>query len=272
MKIAGLNKTTLLDYPELVAATVFTAGCNFRCPFCHNRDLVMGEGLAYIPEEEVLAFLEKRRKVLAGVCISGGEPTLQPDLGEFIRKVKRLGYRVKLDTNGYRPEVLRELLAEDLLDYVAMDLKNCKAKYAVTAGRPELELTKIITSVEMIKRSGIPHEFRTTVVKELHTESDLMEIGKWIGESGAACKQGNVDLMRSEQELVESGAVHKQDNAVLMEAGQQNKIVSRYSLQNFEENENVIRAGFHSYEPEEMHEFARKLTEQGIFAIIKGVI
>lgn len=180
MLIAGLTKTTLLDYPGHVAATIFTGGCNFRCPFCHNAGLVLTPSSAEMySEEDVFSFLKKRRNVLQGVCITGGEPTLCADLPEFIRKVKKLGYAVKLDTNGYKPEVLRALLQAELLDYVAMDIKNCLSKYGATAG-VEVELKKVEQSVELLKNSGIDYEFRTTVVKEFHTPEDLREIGKWL--------------------------------------------------------------------------------------------
>ena len=186
MQIHGLNKTTLLDYPEHVAATVFTGGCNFRCPFCHNAGLVLNPGdQAQIPEEEVLAYLNKRKGILEGVCITGSEPTLQPDLAEFIGKVKAMGYLVKLDTNGYRPEVLRDLLNRELLDYIAMDIKACRENYATAAGFPGLDVTKIEESVEIIKNSGIPYEFRTTVVNGIHTVEEFEEIGKWIAGSRA---------------------------------------------------------------------------------------
>lgn len=181
MQIHGLNKTTLLDYPEHVAATVFTGGCNFCCPFCHNGDLVLHPGeFPVISEEEVLAFLKKRKNILSGVCVTGGEPTLQPDLADFIRKIKELGLLVKLDTNGYRPGVLQSLLGEKLLDYVAMDLKNSREKYALTVGKPDLEIEKLEESVDMLLHSGIAYEFRTTVVKGLHEEEDFAKMGQWI--------------------------------------------------------------------------------------------
>ncbi|MBO5165665.1 MAG: anaerobic ribonucleoside-triphosphate reductase activating protein [Lachnospiraceae bacterium] len=185
MQIHGLNKTTLLDYPEHVAATVFTGGCNFCCPFCHNADLVLHSGtFPTLSEEEVFAFLQKRKNVLTGVCITGGEPTLQPDLPDFIRRVKELGYLVKLDTNGYRPEILKALLEEKLLDYVAMDVKNSKIKYDKTVGKENLDIVRIEESVELLKGGNIPYEFRTTVVKELHAEADFEEIGEWIQGAG----------------------------------------------------------------------------------------
>lgn len=181
MLIAGLNKTTLLDYPGRVAATIFTGGCNFRCPFCHNGDLVIKpSSLEMISEEEVLSFLQKRRNVLKGVCITGGEPTLQADLADFICKVKDIGYEVKLDTNGSHPTVLRVLLQEGLLDYVAMDIKNCKEKYALTVGCADLDIERIEESVKLLMAAGIPFEFRTTVVRELHAPEDILRIGRWI--------------------------------------------------------------------------------------------
>lgn len=181
MLILGLNKTTLLDYPGRVAATVFTGGCNFRCPFCHNGNLVLKPALqeAY-SEEEVLSFLEKRRNLLKGVCITGGEPTLQADLVEFILKIKNLGYAVKLDTNGYEPAVLKELLLKGLLDYVAMDVKNCPEKYERTAGKENFRIEKIEKSMALLKKSEIDYEFRTTVVRELHEKDDILKIGEWI--------------------------------------------------------------------------------------------
>ena len=180
MFIAGLNKTTLLDYPGRVAATIFTGGCNFRCPFCHNAGLVLTPSSAEsYSEEEVFSFLVKRKNVLQGVCITGGEPTLQDDLKEFIIKIKDLGYAVKLDTNGYRPEVLQSLLEKDLLDYVAMDIKNSPSKYAVTVGM-NVDTEKIKESVELLKASTIDYEFRTTVVKEFHDRNDFREIAEWI--------------------------------------------------------------------------------------------
>lgn len=181
MKVHGLNKTTLLDYPGHLAATVFTGGCNFRCPFCHNRDLVLEpEGQPLIPEEEVFAHLTKRRGILEGVCVTGGEPTLQPDLPDFLRKVKKLGYLVKLDTNGYRPEVLEGLLEAGLLDYVAMDVKASPGRYGIAAGCPSLEFSKIRESISLLRQGPVPHEFRTTVVKGLHGKEEFEEIGKLL--------------------------------------------------------------------------------------------
>ena len=184
MKILGLNKTTLLDYPEHVAATVFTGGCNFRCPFCHNADLVINSMMPEaFTEEEIISFLKKRQGILEGVCVTGGEPTLQPDLKQFILKVKDLGYLVKLDTNGYRPDVLKELLQDGLLDYVAMDVKAHRAGYAKATGLKELITERVEESIEILKNCNIMYEFRTTVVKGIHRTEDFEEIGKWIAGS-----------------------------------------------------------------------------------------
>lgn len=180
MQICGFMKTTLLDYPEHVAATVFTGGCNFRCPFCHNGDLVQHSTTSQIPEQEVLSYLAKRRNMLDGVCVTGGEPTLKQDLASFLRKIKELGLLVKLDTNGYRPEVLQELLDEQLLDYVAMDIKNCPNKYAMTAGVADFDLSPVQQSIHMLMTGEVPYEFRTTVVRQLHERKDFIEIGTWI--------------------------------------------------------------------------------------------
>jgi len=179
MRLIGLQRLTLLDYPERVACTVFAGGCNLRCPFCHNASLVRGEG-DIISEEEFFAFLASRVGRLDGVCISGGEPTLQSDLSDFASKIKALGFLVKLDTNGTRPEVISALIADGLLDYVAMDIKNSPAKYAATVGIENYDFTAIKESVEIIRKSGIPHEFRTTVTRELHTPEDMRAIGEWL--------------------------------------------------------------------------------------------
>ena len=179
MLIKGLQKLTLLDFPEKMACTVFTFGCNLRCPFCHNASLVLSERTddTLIPEEEFFSFLQKRRGILEGVCITGGEPTLQPDLPAFIRKIRDMGFAVKLDTNGARPAVLRALLDEGLLDYVAMDVKNSISKYSETVGLPAFDTTSIEESMNILMEGRIPFEFRTTLVKGLHTPESVAEMG-----------------------------------------------------------------------------------------------
>ena len=228
MLIVGWNKTTLLDYPGRVAATVFTGGCNFRCPFCHNGDLVLKpSALEKISEEEVFSFLQKRKNVLKGVCITGGEPTLQADLLDFIGEIKKLGYDVKLDTNGYRPDVLEALLQRKLIDYVAMDMKSSKEAYSGVVGLENFNIQKIEHSMEILKNSGILYEYRTTVVKGLHTIDEVAAIGRWIAK----------------------------DN------------FTGYYLQGYRENEKSIRnllgqpEMYESFAKEEMQEMVRRLEE-----------
>lgn len=180
MKICGLQKTTLLDFPGHVAATIFTGGCNFRCPFCHNSGLLPAWTPEVYSEEDILSILKKRRGVLEGVCITGGEPTLQPDLEDFIRKIRSLGFLVKLDTNGYRPALLKELCRKGLLDYVAMDIKAGPKHYPQATGVPGLKLELIEESIRFLLEGSIPFEFRTTAVRGLHTQEDFRQIGPWI--------------------------------------------------------------------------------------------
>lgn len=254
MDFRGLQKTTLLDYPGIIAATVFTAGCNFRCPFCHNGDLVLAANqLSRIEETEILAFLQKRKGILKGLCISGGEPTLQKGLPEFIQKVKDLGYLVKLDTNGSNPEMLKVLLEKDLLDYVAMDIKNSPDSYEKTIGVmplnhcktsaygnreiefPEMEnetkfdIKIIEQSIQILKESGVPCEFRTTLVKELHTEADIRAIAHWLPKE------------------------------------------IPYYLQCYEENEQVIIPGFHPPTKEIMERYREILSEKLEQVYLRGV-
>ena len=179
MKISGLQKLTLLDYPGKMACTVFTHGCNFRCGFCHNALLVTEENSDIISEDEFFTFLKKRQGILEGVCISGGEPTLQTDLREFITKVRSLGYAVKLDTNGTNPRLLKSLIEENLLDYVAMDIKHSPDKYDIIC-YCQVDMDAIRDSVSIIIDSGIDHEFRTTTVREYHTAEDFDAIAQWI--------------------------------------------------------------------------------------------
>ena len=181
MRIGGLQKLTLLDYPGKVACTVFLSGCNLRCPYCHNPGLVLpeqSEGLE-IPEAEVLSFLERRKGKLDGVCITGGEPTLQPELPGFLEKLRRLGYAVKLDTNGTNPDMLEALAQEGLLDYAAMDIKNSPDRYAETCGGVDL-LGPVKRSAALLMAGAVDYEFRTTVCAPLHTPEEMAGIGRWL--------------------------------------------------------------------------------------------
>ena len=182
MLISGLQKLTLLDYPGTVSCTVFTAGCNFRCPFCHNASLVLPDRLQGDPNgvDTVLDFLRKRQGLLEGVAVTGGEPLLHADMADFLRKIRELGYRIKLDTNGSFPDRLRELIEEGLVDRVAMDIKNDPALYARTAGLRALDLSAIERSKNLLLEGRIDYEFRTTVVKGLHTRESLLEAARWI--------------------------------------------------------------------------------------------
>jgi len=185
MLLGGLQKLTLIDYPGKVAATVFTVGCNFRCPFCHNPELVFpnfGGTTGSILEKEFFDFLKKRQGKLDGICITGGEPTIQKDILEFMEKIKRLGFLVKLDSNGTRPDILKQAFDNNLVDFVAMDIKNCLDKYNQTNGT-ETDLERIKLSVELIRNSGKDYEFRTTVVPSLHIDKDFDKIGMWLKNS-----------------------------------------------------------------------------------------
>ncbi len=181
MLILGLQKTTLLDYPGKIASTIFTGGCNFRCPYCHNRDLVFPpkDALSY-SEDEIFEHLNSKKRVLDGVCITGGEPTLHKDLPEFISKIKELGLLVKLDSNGTNPAMLKNLIDEKLVDYIAMDIKQSKEKYNDIACMPVFNLAPIEESVELLKEGRVEYEFRTTIMKECHNASDMESIGKWL--------------------------------------------------------------------------------------------
>lgn len=231
MLICGLQKTTLLDFPGHVAATIFTGGCNFRCPFCHNSDLLAPNRIPpaqIFSEEEIFSFLEKRKSVLDGICITGGEPTLQPDLPDFIRRVKNLGLLVKLDTNGSRPDVLHFLLEEKLLDYAAMDIKSSPEGYPHAAG-VDVCFSDIDKSVRLLRNSAIPHEFRTTVVRELHREEDFRMIGTWLAGARA------------------------------------------YFLQNYQDSEQVLDRRFSSYKKEELEHFRQLLLPDIPSTFLRGV-
>lgn len=237
MLILGLTKTTLLDYPEHVAATIFTGGCNFRCPFCHNKDIVFAqESLAAqqvtpYTEEEILAFLKKRAGILTGVCITGGEPTLQKDLPDFLARIKELGLLVKLDTNGYQPDVLRLLLNKRLIDYCAMDIKNSPEKYAVTTGLSSCNMSLIRESVScLLSMTGyFPYEFRTTLVRELHSKDDMYVISEWL------------------------------------------KGAHAYYLQSYTDSDQVITRGFHAHSDQTLKDFRDICLENIPNTMLRGV-
>ncbi len=180
MKIHGLQKMTLLDFPGHVACTVFLGGCDFRCPFCHNFELVTGESAPVMDDAELLSFLNKRQGLLDGVAITGGEPCLHRDLPDLLEQIRALGFATKLDTNGNHPALLAEILQRGLVDYVAMDIKNSPAKYAETAGLEAFDLSNVRESIQLLKNSGIDYEFRTTVVAQFHEAADFEEIGAMI--------------------------------------------------------------------------------------------
>lgn len=178
--ICGLQKMTLLDFPGKIACTVFLGGCNFRCPFCHNSELFMGKPEKLMEDEEFFAFLKSRRGLLDGVCVSGGEPTLYKTLPDFLAKIKEMGFPVKLDTNGYRPEVLKALVQQGLVDYVAMDVKNSPAMYAQTVGLEKMELSSIEESLRFLIGGELPYELRTTLVRQLHDAASIQDMGAWL--------------------------------------------------------------------------------------------
>ena len=229
--LQGMQKLTLLDYPGKVACTIFTGGCNFRCPFCQNSELLPCHKEGGMNPDEVLAFLEQRRKkhLLDGVCITGGEPLLQDNLADFLRAIKQMGYAVKLDTNGSFPEKLRELVEEGLVDYVAMDIKNSPARYAETTGTTGLYSQAVEQSVKYLLQGHVPYEFRTTVVKEFHTADDFQQMAEWIQGTDA------------------------------------------WYLQSFVDSEQVLAEGLHAYEPEEMEAFRQQILPLVPSAKLRGV-
>ena len=201
MKFYGFQKMTMLDFPGRVACLVFTGGCNLRCPFCHNALLVtQNDGVTY-SEEEILEYLKKRKGLLDGICVSGGEPLLQVGLDDFLKKVKDLGYAIKLDTNGTFPTRLKKLVSSGLVDYVAMDIKNCKEKYPKTCGTTGVDMSKIEESVEFLLSGKVDYEFRTTIVDGLHKTQDIVKIGEWIQGAKKYFLQNFVDSGN----LIESG-------------------------------------------------------------------
>jgi pyruvate formate lyase activating enzyme len=218
MRIGGLQKVSLLDFPGKIAATVFLSGCNMRCPFCHNAPLVLPGGNTDpgMTEQELLDFLQTRRGKLDGVCVTGGEPTLHKDLPLLLQKIKDMGFQIKLDTNGTNPEMLSALLDREILDYVAMDIKNSPEKYSITCGGDHLETVK--KSAAILMNSKVEYEFRTTVVQQLHTPEDLEKIGQWLTgakryyiqqfvDSGHLIGQGLSALSPAEMEILRQAAL-----------------------------------------------------------------
>ena len=179
MKTFGIEKFSMVDWDGKIVCTLFASGCNFRCPFCHNSSLALADGNE-LDIDDIFSFLEKRKGVLDGVCISGGEPTLHHDLEDFVKKIKDMGYKVKLDTNGTNPKAVQSLVEKKLVDYVAMDIKNSPHKYATTAGVQSIALDSILQTISIVKKSGVPHEFRTTIIKEFHTEDDMKYIADLV--------------------------------------------------------------------------------------------
>lgn len=231
MIIKGLQKTTLLDFPGKLACTIFTAGCNFRCPFCHNSSLVVRAGeVDEIPMESFLSYISKRKGLLDGVAITGGEPLLNPDIDELMRKIRAEGLLIKLDTNGAYPDRLEALLDEGLVDYVAMDIKNTKEKYALTAGLDEsFDISTIERSIDVIMKKAPDYEFRTTVVRELHTPEDLVAISEWITDA------------------------------------------KNYFLQKYVDSGDILAEGFSAYSDSEMLDILGKVREKMPHTILRGV-
>jgi pyruvate formate lyase activating enzyme len=231
MIIKGLQKTTLLDFPGKLACTIFTAGCNFRCPFCHNSSLVVRAGeVDEIPMESFLSYISKRKGLLDGVAITGGEPLLNPDIDELMRKIRAEGLLIKLDTNGAYPDRLEALLDEGLVDYVAMDIKNTKEKYALTAGLDEsFDISTIERSIDVIMKKAPDYEFRTTVVRELHTPEDLVSISEWITDA------------------------------------------KNYFLQKYVDSGDILAEGFSAYSDGEMLDILGKVREKMPHTILRGV-
>ncbi|MCR4647644.1 MAG: anaerobic ribonucleoside-triphosphate reductase activating protein [Lachnospiraceae bacterium] len=242
MVIHGLNKTTLLDFPGHLACTVFTGYCNLRCPFCQNGELVLcPESQPAIPEEEFFDFLDKRKKRLEGVAITGGEPTVSPDLVDFIKKIKDLGFLVKLDSNGLRPDILKYLIDNSLVDYFAMDIKSSKEKYPVACGLNQLNLSAIEESVKILMNSPVEYEFRTTVSRELHTEKEFREIAEWI----KGCSNYYLQSYRPSDAIL----------ANMMD----------------DDFRNSFPASFTSYKPEELKVFCELLNSLGVNAHLRGI-
>lgn len=235
MKISGLQKMTLLDYPGKVACTVFLGGCNFRCPFCHNSELLGQNAPQFIMADELFAFLQKRQGLLEAVCISGGEPTLQPKLSEFISKIKELNFLVKLDTNGYRPDVLLQLLEAGLLDYVAMDVKNDLEHYPLTCGLNSMDINAIQESLSLLLQGKTEYELRTTVVEQLHNADSFKGI-----------------------------------TAMLQRLSPEHKC-QKYFLQPFVDRETVIYSNFTAPSEERLFEYKKILEQASEIVAIRGL-
>ena len=193
MEIHGLQKMTLLDWPGKVACTVFLGGCNFRCPYCHNGQLVEGDVSPELSQEQLIAFLKKRQGLLDGVCVTGGEPLLRPDLPDLLQAIKKLGYPIKLDTNGSFPNRLAKLWEDGLIDYVAMDIKNSPQRYGETVGKPQMDLVPIEESVDWLLHGKVDYEFRTTVVQQFHDAGSFQVIGPWLAGASHYFLQSFVD-------------------------------------------------------------------------------
>ena len=183
MKIAGYEKLSLQDFPNQISCIIFTQGCNIRCPFCQNSTLIPMDAKNLISEDEIFNYLNLRKNIISGVTISGGEPTLQPDLESFIDKVKELGLKIKLDTNGLNTKLLEKLIENQKIDYVAMDIKNSLNKYSLTSGVAKINMQNILNSIELLKKGKVDYEFRTTIINEFHTLQDIIEIIKLVGNS-----------------------------------------------------------------------------------------
>lgn len=232
MQVTGIQKLTLLDYPGTVACTVFTAGCNFRCPFCHNAMLVLPEQIEtnYLTDGEVFDFLRKRRGVLDGVAVTGGEPLLHSDMPEFLSRIKELGYKIKLDTNGSNPALLREIVEAGLVDRVAMDIKNAPESYAETIGFEHFDIAPVEQSKSFLLEGSVDYEFRTTVVRGIHTKESLIGAAKWI-----------------------SGA-------------------KEYYLQQFKDSGSLVMGeGLSAYDEKQMHELAEAVREYVPTVEVRGV-
>ena len=231
--ISGLQKMTLLDFPGKIACTVFLHGCNMRCPFCHNSELLGGKGEELMTREAFFAFLKTRKGLLDGVCVSGGEPTLQRDLPEFLREIKDLGFAVKLDTNGTRPEVLKALVAENLVDYVAVDVKNCPRLYAQTAGA-KLEVAQIEETFRFLMADHVDYELRTTLVEPLHDGQCVEEMGQWLSSllPGKKPKRWFLQRLVDRDPVVFSGLSAPEENAVSAYAGRLAQYAEQVAVRN----------------------------------------